>query len=120
MAILFFEELEARAFKKSKIFFPDTNITLVRFIPFIFLAILLIEFWLFGKKPKKTNLSEPIPDNWRLEISEDGPGTAVTYMFFSIKLLTNLKPGSEIKGEPASEIKAIELLCWYFSIFFNK
>ncbi len=45
---------------------------------------------------------------------------AVTYMLFSIKLFTNLKPGSEIKGEPASEIKAIALLFWYFSIFFNK
>ena len=86
----------------------------------MFLAIFFIELWFFGKKPKKINLSDPIPESCKLEIIDEGPGTAVTYMFFSMKFLTNLNPGSEIKGDPASEINAIELLCWYFSIFFNK
>ena len=38
---------------------------------------------------------------------DDGPGTLVINIFFFIKSFTNLNPGSEINGEPASEISAI-------------
>ena len=41
---------------------------------------------------------------------EDGPGILVIYAFFFIKSFTNLNPGSEINGEPASEISAIDEL----------
>jgi 16S rRNA (cytidine1402-2'-O)-methyltransferase len=36
-----------------------------------------------------------------------GPGTLVTKIFLLIKLFTSLYPGSDINGDPASEIKAI-------------
>ena len=58
------------------------------------------------------------PETCRLVIKDDGPGILVIKMFLLIKSLTSLYPGSEIKGEPASEIRAIAELYWYFSIRF--
>ena len=56
------------------------------------------------------------PETCRLVIKDDGPGILVIKMFLLIKSLTSLYPGSEIKGEPASEIKPIFELFWYFDI----
>ena len=43
-------------------------------------------------------------DNQEIRIDE-GPGTDVTLILFAIQYCTKLYPGSEISGEPASEIR---------------
>ena len=67
----------------------------------------------FGTKPKKTNSDNGNPDNCKLDTTAEGPGTDVTFILFAIQYFTKLYPGSEISGDPASEIKAQFL-------FFNK
>ena len=81
--------------------------TLVRFSPDIFLAKFFAELFFFGTNPKKTKLFKSKPESWRLGIIDDGPGTVVIKILFLIKFFTNLYPGSDINGDPASEIKAI-------------
>ena len=39
-----------------------------------------------------------------------GPGTVEIFILFAMQYLINLKPGSEINGDPASDIKTIFLL----------
>ena len=70
-------------------------------------------FFDFGINPKKTNSDNGKPDNCKLNIIDDGPGMDVTLILFLIQYWTKLYPGSEIKGDPASDISAQFL-------FFNK
>ena len=58
----------------------------------------------FGTKPKKENSDIGNPDNCKLDKIEDGPGTEVTLILFIIQYCTKLYPGSEISGDPASDI----------------
>ena len=51
-----------------------------------------------------------IPDNWRAGIIDVGPGIDVILTSLLIQCWINLKPGSEINGEPASDIKAMIFL----------
>ena len=50
------------------------------------------------------------PDNCRPDTIDEGPGTDVTLMLFAIQYFTKLYPGSEISGDPASEIRTQFLL----------
>ncbi len=59
----------------------------------------------FGTKPKKENSDIGNPDNCKLDKIEEGPGTEVTLILFEIQYCTKLYPGSEISGDPASEIR---------------
>ena len=59
----------------------------------------------FGTKPKKANSDIGNPDNCKLDIIDDGPGKDVTWILFVMQYCTKLYPGSEISGEPASEIR---------------
>ena len=59
----------------------------------------------FGTKPKNANSDIGNPDNCQLDIIDEGPGTDVTLILFAIQNCTKLYPGSEISGEPASEIR---------------
>ena len=59
----------------------------------------------FGTKPKKANSDIGNPDNCKLDTIDEGPGTDVTLILFAIQYCTKLYPGSEISGEPASEIR---------------
>ena len=70
----------------------------------------LIPFFSFGKKPKKLKLFNGIPDNCRAGIIALGPGIEVRLILFFIQYCINLKPGSEISGDPASDIKTHFLL----------
>ena len=63
----------------------------------------------FGAYPSKTKELVDKPEETRAEITEDGPGIGVTFIFFSIAFETNSYPGSEINGVPASEIMANEV-----------
>ena len=58
-----------------------------------------------GTKPKKVNSDIGKPDNCKLDTIDEGPGTDVTLILFKIQYCTKLYPGSEISGEPASEIR---------------
>ena len=51
-----------------------------------------------------------MPDNWRAGIIALGPGIDVRFILFFMQCFINLKPGSEIKGDPASDIKTTFLL----------
>ena len=62
---------------------------------------------LSGGYPKNINLSGANPLRVRAVITEEGPGRESTSMFCARHSLTNLYPGSEIRGVPASEIKQI-------------
>ena len=66
-----------------------------------------------GKNPKKVNSDMGNPDNCKLDTIDEGPGTDVTLILFAIQYCTKLYPGSEISGDPASEIRTQFL-------FFNK
>ena len=72
-----------------------------------------IFFLVFGTKPKKVNSDVGKPDNCKPDTIDDGPGTEVTLISFVIQCCTKLYPGSEISGDPASEIRTQFL-------FFNK
>jgi hypothetical protein len=48
------------------------------------------------------------PDDISAEITAEGPGIEVTFIFSSMALATSSYPGSDIKGVPASEIMAKE------------
>ena len=85
----------------------ETKKMLVMLSSQIFLAMVFAKLFFFGTKPKKTNLFISSPESWRQEIIDDGPGTLVIKIFFLIKFFTSLYPGSDINGDPASEIKAI-------------
>ena len=58
-----------------------------------------------GTKPKKVNSDIGKPDNCKPDTIDEGPGTDVTLILFTIQYCTKLYPGSEISGEPASEIR---------------
>ena len=91
----------------------DTKTNLVFFSWEIFLIRSSICFLDFGTKPKKANSDIVNPDNCKLDIIEEGPGTDVTLILFAIQYCTKLYPGSEISGDPASDIRTQFL-------FFNK
>ena len=59
----------------------------------------------FGTKPKKVNSDIGNPDNCKLDIIDEGPGTDVILILFLIQYCTKLYPGSEISGDPASDIR---------------
>ena len=64
-----------------------------------------------GRNPQKKNLSK----NPLIEIAEataEAPGIGKIFIFFFIHSFTNIEPGSEITGVPASEIKEI-----FFPVF---
>ena len=48
-----------------------------------------------------------IPETLNAEVRDEGPGTGITGIFSSLAVRTKRKPGSEIKGVPASLIIAI-------------
>ena len=56
-------------------------------------------------EPKKNSFVGK-PDNINPEITDVGPGICVILILFSKHSFTSLKPGSDIKGVPASETKA--------------
>ena len=60
-----------------------------------------------GRKPKNINLFTANPDNNREFITEEGPGITEYSIFSLIHSLTNIYPGSETRGAPASEINDI-------------
>ena len=91
----------------------ETKSTHVLFFWEIFLQRSSIFFLDFGTKPKKVNSDIDNPDNCKLDIIDEGPGTDVTLILFAIQYCTKLYPGSEISGDPASEIRTQFL-------FFNK
>ena len=66
-------------------------------------------FFFLGGNPSKINLSVFNPDPINAEITELGPGMGLTKISFSLAFCTISNPGSEIRGVPASEIKAIDL-----------
>ena len=70
-------------------------------------------FLFFGTKPKKQIQILVIQIIVRAEIIDEGPGTEVTKILFINTLAKVYSPGSEISGDPASEIKTQFL-------FFNK
>ena len=50
-----------------------------------------------------------MPESCKAGIIALGPGIEVTATLFFIQYFNNLKPGSETKGDPASEINTIFL-----------
>ena len=66
-------------------------------------------FVLTGGNPAKKNLSEDNPDWHRATRAEQAPGIDITLCPLLSTCLTNLNPGSEINGVPASQHKAIDL-----------
>ncbi len=89
----------------------------ILFIP-IFLTRSSIFFLDFGTKPKKTNSDIGNPDNCKLDTIDEGPGTDVTLILFAIQYCTKLYPGSEISGEPASEIRTQFLFSYQKLLYF--
>ncbi len=83
----------------------ETKNTQVLFSLEIFLTRSSIFFLDFGINPKKANSDIGNPDNCKLDTIDEGPGTDVTLILFAIQYCTKLYPGSEISGEPASEIR---------------
>ena len=99
--------------KKKTNLWLETKNTDVLFSWETLLIISLNLFLDFGMKPKNENSEIGNPDNCKLEIMEDAPGIDVILILFSMQYPTKLYPGSEIKGDPASEINTQFL-------FFNK
>ena len=62
-----------------------------------FLCILL-----FSKNPPKKKLWEGSPDNTNEVVIDEAPGTCVILIEFFIHSFTNLYPGSDMSGVPAS------------------
>ena len=59
-----------------------------------------------GKNPSKINRSFANPEFTNAGTKAVAPGKHSTSILFSIQLLVNKNPGSEIAGVPASEISA--------------
>ena len=62
--------------------------------------------FLTGKKPSKINLSFGKPELTKAGTKAVAPGKQSTSILFSTQALVSKKPGSDIAGVPASEIKA--------------
>ena len=77
----------------------------------------LIPFFVLGTKPRNLYSFMGIEESWRALVTDDGPGTIVTYILFKLQYLTSLYPGSDIRGEPASEIRDNFLLFKWSLIF---
>ena len=60
-----------------------------------------------GGKPAKVKRSVGRPDEASAAIGADAPGIAMTLMPNAAASRTSLKPGSDTKGVPASEISAM-------------
>ena len=108
LAIIF-----SRQSRKITNLWLETKSTQVLFSWEIFLQRSSIFFLDFGTKPKKINSDIGNPDNCKLDTIDEGPGTDVTLILFVIQYCTKLYPGSEMSGDPASEIRT------HF-LFFNK
>ena len=63
---------------------------------------------LLGKKPAKKNLSGASPADTSAVIGAEGPGNAMTDTLAFIASSTSLYPGSDIRGVPESDTKAME------------
>ena len=66
-------------------------------------------FFFSGKNPKKINFSEKPLIDTAVETAE-GPGIGVILILFLTHSFTNIAPGSEILGVPASDINEIIFL----------
>ena len=103
----------SRQSRKTTNLWLETKNTEVLFSWKILLTRSSIFFLDFGTKPKKANSDIGNPDNCKLDKIEEGPGTEVTLILFEIQYCTKLYPGSEISGDPESDIRTQFL-------FFNK
>ena len=66
----------------------------------------LLKIFSFLEESHKKNLSEnPLIET--ADVTEVGPGIGVIFILLFIHSFTKITPGSEILGEPASEIKDI-------------
>ena len=63
---------------------------------------------LLGKKPAKKNLSGAKPARTSAVMGAEGPGKAIMGILACIVSSTSLYPGSDIRGVPESDTKAIE------------
>ena len=63
---------------------------------------------LLGKKPVKKNLSGARPASTSAVMGAEGPGKALMGMLACIASSTSLYPGSDIRGVPESDTKAME------------
>jgi len=75
---------------------------------------------LAGKKPSKKNRSVGSAATESAVRTDDAPGTATTAWPAAQTSRTSLKPGSEIRGVPASDTSAIEAPCASFSRIFGR
>ena len=82
--------------KKSLFLFHQLSAVNLLFLPFF-----------GGRNPSKQNLSHGNPEFTSAGIRAVGPGRVSTGISFSTHVLTSKKPGSEIPGVPASDIRAI-------------
>jgi len=103
----------SRQSRKTINLWLETKKTEVLFSWEIVLTRSSIFFLDFGTKPKKANSDIGNPDSCKLDTIDEGPGTDVILILFAIQYCTKLYPGSEISGDPASEIRTQFL-------FFNK
>ena len=72
---------------------------------------------LFGTKPANIKRFVGSPDSCNAEMTAQHPGIVVTFMFCFLHSLTNLYPGSEIKGDPASLTRATSLPSFIMFIY---
>ena len=87
----------------------------VRFSSAISFNLLVLPFFT-GKNPSNKNLSDGKPELTRAGIKAVAPGRHSISILFLMHSRINKNPGSEIPGVPASEINAIWIPLFYFSI----
>ena len=76
-----------------------------------------IPFFVLGTNPRNLYSFMGIEESWRALVIDEAPGIIVTYILFKTQCLTSLYPGSDIRGEPASEIRDNFLLSKWSLIF---
>ena len=89
---------------------------IVVLVSFLSSIILFFLPFLCGRKPSNINLCVGSPLTTTAGTNEVGPGRHSTSIFFFNAMLIKEKPGSDIKGVPASETKAISSSSFKFSI----
>ena len=87
--------------------FGDSKKTNVASFFILFSKTFFLSESFLGKNPKNINLLIGNPDNSKEFITEEGPGITEYSIFSLMHSLTNMYPGSDIKGAPASEINDI-------------
>ena len=70
-----------------------------------FFSIFIYSFLFLARKPKNKNLSVLDPDMIKTSSNSSRPGIGIIFILFFNASCTNLYPGSESKGVPASETK---------------